>query len=311
MKTKIWLLLAGLALSGLVLNGCYTQIARPDQEEDTQLAREEKISEEESEEQYQRERDDRRATNVYAYDDWRWRRYGYSPWYWDRYQRSRFYVSVNFGYGSSWCGTPWDYCDPWYNDYSYSGWGWPYYSGWGSHGSYYPTYVSRDRGEQKKRTITRRGSTPQDDDNSRGTYAGGNGHGSLSRPSSPGTFARGDDGSYRRVRRGESTLPDRRGNEPASTTTSNDNGDNGGRRVVRRSSGDNDNGGQRTPTPASSGGNSSGDSGSSRRGSNGSSGSGGGSVSRPSGGSSGQSSPPPSSSGSSGSSGSSDRRKRN
>jgi len=327
MKAKIWLLFTGLALSGLVLNGCYTQLARPDQEEDTQVVRESEPVEEESQEAYTKEEsDDRHATDVYVFGGGWYRPYGYYPgWSWYRYPRSRFYVSVGFGYYDpfdpwGWCGTPWSWCDPW--DYYYSGYRNPYY-GWRP--SYYydpfyaPHYVYRDRVvEQKKRTITRRGSKPVDD-NSAGTYAGGSSHGSLARPVA-GTYARGDDGSYRRVRRTDAAATDRR-NEPASVTGSNNgSGNDSGRRTIKRSSsGNNDTGYRR---PASRGGSSgdsrgsvrrskpssdSGDSGS-RRGSNGSSGSGG-SVSKPSG-SSGQSSPPSSNKGSS-NGGSSNRRTRN
>ncbi len=331
MKAKNWLLLSGLALGGLVWNGCYTQIARPDREEDTQVA--ETTDEESGEAQRDRETDenytdDRHATNVYVYDDywWGWRRpyWGYSSRYWNRYPRSRFYVSVGFGYYDpydswGWCGTPWSWCDPW--DSYYGGyWGrWRpshYYDPF-----YYPRHVTRDRVvDQRKRTITRRGSTPGDDNSgpgSAGTYATGGSRGSLARPVS-GTYARGDDGSYRRVRRTD-TPTNGRATEPTNVIDrDNGNTNDSGRRTVRRSSG---NGGDKTVVRRpSNNGNSSGGSerrgrnepassgGSERRGSGGSSG--GGSVSRPSG-SSGQSSPPPSSGGSSGSSGSSDRRRRN
>jgi hypothetical protein len=318
MKTKNWFLLTGLVLSGLVWNGCYTQIARPDREEDTQVARESEPVEEEADQTYSRQEsdDDRHVTNVYVYDDW-YRPYWYYPaWSWYRYPRSRFYVFVGLGYyytfdTGGWCGTPWSWYGP--RDYYWD----PYYYGW--HPSYYydpfyyPRVVYRDRGaEQKKRTITRRGATPVDDNNSAGTYAGSSGRGSLARPVA-GTYARGDDGSYRRIRRTEATTADRRSNAPASVSGNNNgNRDDSGRRTMKRSSSGNsgDTGYRRPVSRGNSG--SSGDSGVSRRGSSGSSGSGG-SVSRPSGnsGSSGRSSPPPSSSGSSGNSGSSDRRKRN
>jgi len=310
MKAKSWLLLTGLALSGLVWNGCYTQLAQPDLEEDTQVSREAEATEEASEEKYdQREADDRHVTNVYVYGGWH-RPYWYDPW--NRYSRSRFYVSVGYGCYDpfdpwGWCGTPWSWYDPW-DSYYYTGWRPSYYYD----PFYYPNYVYRDRVvEQKKRTITRRGSTPPDD-NSSGAYTGSGGSSTLARPAA-GTFARGDDGSYRRVRRTGVTSTDRR-NEPTSVT----NGDAGnptdsGRRTVKRSTSDN---GKETYRKPASRGNSSGDNrGSERRGrrepnSNGSSGSGG-SVSRPSGsGSSGSSAPPPSSNGSS-NKGSSDRRTRN
>ncbi|MCG3118809.1 MAG: hypothetical protein ALAOOOJD_01084 [bacterium] len=338
MKTKNWLLLTGLALSGLVWNGCYTQIARPDREEDTQVARESEREAEPAaeaanqyEEQYSERDDDRHVTNVYIYDDWSWRRpyWAYSPWYGYRYPYSRFYVSVGFGYYDpfdpwGWCGTPWNWYGP--RDYYYTGyWNPYYYSGWRYHDPYYyPGHNYQGRAvEQRKRSATRRGATPGDDNaGGGGSYVSGGSRGSLARPVS-GTYTRGDDGTYRRVRRTDSggTL-DRRG-EGTSVGDQNtsSNRDNTGR-AVRRTTND---GGDKTISrrPTNSG-NSSGNSrGSERRGrrddggsvsrpgSSGSSGSGSGSVSRPSGsGSSGRSSPPPSS-GSSGSSGSSDRRKRN
>ncbi|GEM_PF-6621095 len=335
MKAKNWLLITGLALSGLVWNGCYTQLARPDREEDTQVAEESEATVEETErasgerDYYDdRDADRRHDTHVYVYGGGWYRPYWYSPYSsWYRYPRSRFYVSFGFGYYNAfdpwgWCGSPWSWCDPW--DYYSPGYWNPYYSGGRYYDPFYsPHYVYRDRNvEQKKRTITRRGSSPQDGD-SPGTYAGGSGRGSLSRPSA-GTFARGDDGSYRRVRRTGATDTGVGRTPKAVSDSQSGSRDDSGRRAVKRSSSGSDDGTYRRPANrGSSDGNSrgsvrrgknepsSGDSGS-RRGSNkGSSGSGG-SVSPPSGsGSSGQSAPPPSSSGSSNNGSSSNRRTRN
>jgi len=348
MKTKNVFWLAGLALSGLVWNGCYTQMARPDREEDTQVARESETTDEESgetqrdresDERYtdERDTDDRQVTNVYVYDDfrWGWRRpyWAYSSRYGYGYPRTRFYFSTGFGYYDpydswGWCGTSWNGCDPW-DDY-YTGY-WGPYHGWRPSyyydPFYYPRQVNRDRvADQRKRTITRRGSTPADDNSgAAGTYATGGSRGSLARPVA-GTYARGEDGSYRRVRRTDAT-----GTTPGSTTEApnvidrdNGNTNDSGRRTVRRTTSD---GGDKTVVRRPSGdGNSSGgsqgserrgrkeptsnDGNTKRRGSGDSSGAGGGSVSHPSG-SSGKSSPPPSSGGSSGNSGSSERRRRN
>ena len=335
MKTQNVFLLTGLALSGLVWNGCYTQIARPDREEDTQVAREPEAADEESveapsaREDDERYADERHVTNVYVYDDfrWGWRQpyWSYSPWYGYRYPRSRFYVSIGYGgyydpyYPGSWCGTTWNWCDPW-DDY-YSGY-WGPYSHWRPYNDpfYYPRHVTRDRAvDQRKRTITRRGSTPADDNSgAAGTYATGGSRGSLARPVS-GTYTRGNDGSYRRVRRTDAT-----GTTPGSTTEApnvidrdNGNSNDSGRRTVRRTAGDS--GEKAVVRRPSSDGNSSRDKGNVERrgrkespssGGNERRGSSGGSVSRPSG-SSGKSSPPPSSGGSSGNSGSSERRRRN
>jgi len=333
MKAKNWLLLSGLALGGLVWNGCYTQIARPDQEEDTQVA--EATDEESGEAQRDRETDegytdDRHLTNVYVYDDfrWGWRRpyWAYSSRYGYRYPRPGFYFSAGYGYYDpydswGWCGTPWNWCDPW-DDY-YSGY-WGPYSRWRPSyyydPFYYPRQVNRDRvADQRKRTITRRGSTPADDNSgSAGTYGTGGSRGSLARPAA-GTYARGDDGNYRRVRRTETTTKGRVTEPTNVIDRGNGNTNDSGRRTVRRTT--NDGSGKTVARRPTNDGNSSG--GSERRGrkepasNDGNterrdSGSSGGSVSRPSGsGSSGKSSPPPSSGGSSGSSGSSDRRRRN
>jgi hypothetical protein len=324
MKAKNWLLLTGLALSGLVWNGCYTQIARPDRDEDTQIASESESTVEESDridsqkEDGDQQIDDRETTNVYVYSGW-YRPYWYYPsWSWYRYPRSRFYVSVGFGYYDSfdpwgWCGTPWGWYDPW--DYYYAGYWDPYYYGWHSpryYSSYYPRHIYRDRVvTQTKRPFTRRGSSAVDNNSPGNTYATSGSRGSLARPVA-GTFARGDDGNYRRVRRTDAT----------STDPNRDNGslDNSGRRTLKRATNDNNNETYRKPANRGS---SSGDYRGSerrtrrepnsdrgsvqRRGSSGS----GGNVSKPSNsGSSGRSSPPPSSKGSSNDGSSSNRRTR-
>jgi hypothetical protein len=322
MKAKSWLLLAGLALSGLVWNGCYTQLARPDLEADSQAGREVEATAEEPAETYEnQETDDRHATNVYVYDgDW-YRPYWYYPaWAGYSYPRSHFYVSIGFGCYDpwNWCGSPWGWSDPW--DYYYPGYWNPYYYGWRPahyyNPYYYPHYGYRGGAvEQKKRTITRRGSSPQDD-NSPGTYAGSNGSGTLARPVY-GTFARGDDGSYRRVRRTDVTSTHRRGEATNSIDRDDGNQNDSGRRAVKRSTSDN---GKKTYQKPANGGSSGDYRGSERRskrepssdkGSVQRRGGSGGSVSPPSGsGSSGRSAPPPSSKGSS-NSGSSNRRTKN
>jgi hypothetical protein len=330
MKAKLLFLLAGLALSGFVMNGCYTQVARPDREDETTVSREEEYIEEETEEAQTSDarRDDiRHHTDVYIYggswyDPW------YSPWYssWYRYPRSRFYVSVGFGYDPwGWCGTPWDrWYDPWcgtgyYAPYwgRYYGWRPPYY--YDPFYQHYPYYGHRDRVvvEPKKRPSTRRGLTPATDQ-SAGTYVSGGGSGSLLRPAS-GTYARGTDGTYRRVRKGEPTsstvgagINDQGMGEPVrrsgnvSKRGTRDSGDiNRGTTPRENNSGGNQGSVRRTrkPEPSSDAGRSRPQSGS--RGS-------GGSVSKPSGGSaSGGGSAPKSSGGSSSSGSSSKRPKRN
>jgi hypothetical protein len=288
MKTKNWFLLSGLLLCGLVWNGCYTQLARPDQEEDTQVASESEATDEESErascerEYDDGQDDDRDVTQVYVFSDGWYRPYWYYPsWY--RYPRSRFYVSVGFGYYDpfdpwGWCGTRWSWYDPW--DYYYGGY-WGYRDrGWRSY--YYPHYYSpryayRDRVvEGTRRPSARRGlvSTPN---NQPTTYVT-SGRGSLLRPTA-GTYARGNDGSYRRVLK----------NEPAERSERDraSRGSDGRRTVVRRSGNDHDSGRTVISRGGSSGDSerrarkpeSGSDGGSKRRGSSGS----GGSVSKPSG----------------------------
>ncbi len=328
MKAKLLFLLAGLALSGFVLNGCYTQVARPDRDDETTVSREEEYTEEETEEAQASDtrRDEiRHHTDVYIYggswyDPW------YSPWYssWYRYPRSRFYVSVGFGYDPwGWCGTPWDWgYDPWCGTGFYGRYWGSYHRGWRSAYYYdpfyrhYPSYGTRDRVvENKKRPMTRRGLKPGSDQ-STGTYVSGGGGGSLLRPAS-GTYARGTDGTYRRVRKGDAT------SSGGQTVIDNQGAGDAGRVINKRGTRDaGDVKRAATPRENTSGGNqgavrrnrkptsSSGDtynrprSGSSSRGSSGS----GGSVSKPSGGGSSGGGSAPKSSGGSSSGGSSSKR---
>jgi hypothetical protein len=327
MKTKLLFLLAGLAVSGLVLNGCYTQMARPDREDEPNYAEESESAEvvagESEEASAQKEadmqRDDHRRTNVYIYGGgWYgspWYPYGYPYWY-DPYPRSGFYVSIGYGYGYydqwNWCGTAWNWYDPWCHDY-YSGFWGPSY-GWRPAyyypPYYYPYYGVSDNGgvPAKKRSIGRRGSTVTDDLPS-GTYTTGSTRGTLFRPASS-TYTRDNDGSYRRIRRdaasSSGSTVQRAGSNDKSTSKQGQPATNG-RRVSKRGSG-NDGNSNRTTVSRGSSGNNSGRSGHS--GSSGSSGSGG-SVSKPSGSGSSGGSAPRSSSGSSSSGTSSGRRTRN
>jgi hypothetical protein len=317
MKAKLLFLLAGLALSGFVMNGCYTQVARPDRDDETTVSREEEYTEEETEEAQasdtQRE-DIRHHTDVYIYggswyDSW------YSPWYssWYRYPRSRFYFSIGYGYDPwGWCGTAWDWgYDPWCGTGYYGGYRGSYYRGWRSAYYYdpfyrhYPSYVTRDRVvESKKRPTARRGLT-KGSDQSTGTYVSGGG-GSLLRPAS-GTYARGTDGTYRRVRKGDATNDRTIGNDQNSAQPAR-----GNREINKRgtrdagavkraatppekASGSNQGSVRRTRKPAPSSGDSytKPRSGSSSKGSSGS----GGSVSKPSGGGSSSGGSAPKSSG--------------
>jgi hypothetical protein len=325
MRAKLLFLFAGLALSGFVLNGCYTQVARPDRDDETTVSREEEYTEEDTEEAQASDtrRDDiRHHTDVYIYGgSW------YDPWYssWYRYPRSRFYVSVGFGYDPwGWCGTAWDWgYDPWCGSGYYGRYWGSYYRGWypayyrDPFYHHYPYYGTRDRVvESKKRPMTRRGLKPGSDQSS-GTYVSGGGGGSLLRPAS-GTYARGTDGTYRRVRKGEATsgrtigddqnsVQPARGNREINKRGTRDGGD-----IKRagtpqeKTSGGNQGSVRRTRKPTSSSGDSYNkpNSGSRSRGSSGS----GGSVSKPSGGGSSGGGSAPKSSGGSSSGGSSSKR---
>ncbi|MGH7599375.1 MAG: hypothetical protein ACREOI_23700 [bacterium] len=323
MKAKLLFLLAGLALSGFVMNGCYTQVARPDRDDETTVSNnEEEYTEEETEEAQASEarRDDvRHHTEVYIYGgSW------YDPWYssWYRYPRSRFYFSAGFGYDPwGWCGTTWDWgYDPWCGSGYYGRYWGSYYRGWRPAYYYdpfyrhYPSYVTRDRVvESKKRPMTRRGLKPGSDQSS-GTYVSGGGGGSLLRPASR-IYTRGTDGTYRRVRKGDAasgrtTIDDQnsaqpvRGSREAVKRGTRDAGD-----IKRtattpdKASGGNQGSVRRSRKPSSSSGDSYNKprSGSSSRGS-------GGSVSKPSGGSSSGGGSAPKSSGGSSSGGSSSKR---
>jgi hypothetical protein len=244
MKTKLLYLLSGLVLSGLMLSGCYTQLARPDREDQPRISRESESEAEAAEEAYGEETPDtRHQTNVYVYGGGWYGPYSY-PWGY-RYPRSRFYVSVGFGYYDTWdwCGTAWDWWyDPWCWDRHYAGFWRPYYYGWSpvyyDPFFYYPRYVYRGRGnENKKRDFTRRGTTPRTD-SSPGTY-GASGRGSLARPAA-GTYARGDDGNYRRVRRDEVSTISRRKSPATDSDRARIKGDDSRRKTKRAIGGNKD-----------------------------------------------------------------------
>jgi hypothetical protein len=137
MKTKLLFLLAGLAVSGLVLNGCYTQMARPDREDEPSYAEESESAEVvagESEEtsaqkKADMQRDDHQRTNIYIYGNgWYgspWYPYGYPYWY-DPYPRSGFMFRSDMAIMISGIGAARrvNWYDPWCHDY-YSGSGVP------------------------------------------------------------------------------------------------------------------------------------------------------------------------------------------
>ncbi|MDZ7268802.1 MAG: hypothetical protein ONB48_13770 [candidate division KSB1 bacterium] len=215
MKPKACLLAIGLTVMSFVISGCYTQLARPDQDDEPDVAViDENEAGQKEEAAYSKNSDDERdrpgVTNIYIYDydPWDpWDPWYYSWYYYPYHPRNRFYFSIGWGafYDYwNWCGTRWvGYWDPWYRDY-YSWWGpRPYYHpGW----IYYPGSPVYDPPVAgKKREFGRRGSRDSGDD------FGGR-RGSISQPiadrtniSKPGdtVFDRGADGSYRRQRRSE------------------------------------------------------------------------------------------------------------
>jgi hypothetical protein len=235
MKIKSILLALMAVLTMMVVNGCYTQMARPDRGEDEPENTE--STEPVEEDQYAREDDTRRQTDVYVhhyYDNY----YGYHGWGWDpwdpwwyRYPRTGLYVSIGYGFydpywsdpfwGPGWCGAGWD---PWWGpNYWYSPWSRPGYI-------YYPVYDPYPHGggayPPEKRPFGRRTAERE----RRGTGSDGGAvarRGSLSSPDET-IYVRGEDGSYRRERR--------RIAEPATTTTGSDGTDDRGsdrRRVAR------------------------------------------------------------------------------
>lgn len=337
MKAKLLFLISGLALCGLLLSGCYTQVARPDQESEPRITGESEAEAEEAESDDEGAYRERDATNIYVYGGG-WYRY---PW-WYRYPHSGLYVSVGFGYYDwwDWCGTAWTgWYDPWCYDRYYAGYWRPYRHGWypGYYDPYYPyPYVYRDRERNtKRRDFGRRGTDGGSD--LRPTYSTG-GRGSLAKPVAT-TYGRGNDGNYRRIRRDGVTSTISRRNQPATATDRIGTTTDDSRRRAKRLTGDNEVNSpsidrqqpsgasqpavRRTNKPAPTH-----DRGAvSRRSSSGSSGSGsgtvtrrsgsstpsgsGGSVSKPSGSSSGSGSAPKSSGKSSNSGSSSNRRSRN
>ncbi len=249
MKTKAYLLALGLTLTSFAISGCYTQLARPVQEDEPEAAAvQEEYAEQEEEAayadtNYDDERDRPEVTNIYIYDHYRydvwdpwdpWDPWYYS-WYYRHHPRNRFYLSIGWGayYDYwNWCGTRWaGYWDPWDWNY-YSWWGpRPYYQpGW----IYYPDSPIYDPGVSgKKRDFGRRGSRGSGDDF-------GDRRGSIGQPiadrnsiSKPGetVFDRAADGSYRRQRRSDV-------NDTRERTTTDQGQNTDRRRVSRRSTED-------------------------------------------------------------------------
>ncbi len=207
MKLSSTVLAVTAVITMLVVNGCYTQVARPDRGEGEPEYSE--TTEPVEEVQDQRTDDVRRVTYPYDYSDYYYGRPWYDPWdaWWYRYPPTGLYVGIGYHYydpywydpfsGPGWCGSGWD---PWWGGCGPSYW----YSPWGRPGYvYYPVYDPYPHGgggyTPEKRPFSRRstnrernGGTP-----SNGAIAK---RGSLSRPAES-IYVRGEDGSYRRERR--------------------------------------------------------------------------------------------------------------
>ncbi len=238
MKLKASLFALAAMFMAFLLTGCYTQMAKPDSSED-RPEYSESTSEEEQEYQdreYQNEEDSYRdydhVTNVYVYDDFYARRYywdRWDPWYAWHYRYPRYGWNVRYSYYDNdywnwWCGTPWDrYYDPWW-DYRYSHWG----PSWGWNYPYWDRYSNYPRGRghvNEKRPFGRRSSSSGNDGGGAVARRGSD-RSNLSKPEGT-TYARGDDGVYRRARRTDTeSIRDTRteGSTPASD----------GRRTSRR-----------------------------------------------------------------------------
>lgn len=233
MRTKASILLAAFALSGWLLSGCYTQLARPNSEDEPQLTDDSASENQATDENYAEETTDTEgATNVYVYGG------AYGP-YWDPWwyysPRSRFYVSIGFGYYDAWgwCGSPWNgWYEPWCRYGYYYSYPWPYHY-YGGYPVYYPTYhTGTSIVDNRKRDFTRRGAKPGQNDFPPTAVANSPGdRNSLTKPVSA-TFARGEDGAYRRVRRDEASPTVRRS---TNTTTSAQKPSGNARSSVRRS----------------------------------------------------------------------------
>ncbi|NUO83350.1 hypothetical protein HUU05_25030, partial [candidate division KSB1 bacterium] len=165
MKLKASVFALAAMFMALMFTGCYTQMVKPENDQDKR-----EYSESTSEE-YQEEEDSYRdydhVTNVYVYDDFYYRRYSWDRWDpWDawyyRYPRSSW--SVRFGYydydyWNWWCGTPW--YNPWWDNY-YASWG----PRWGWNYPYWDHYSNAPGGRghvNEKRPFGRRSSSNGDD----------------------------------------------------------------------------------------------------------------------------------------------------
>jgi len=173
MKTKNFVMIGLLAMSLFVLTGCYTQMAKPDPNEDEAVAAQ--AEQAESEEPVQEEQAQEEAyavpheTNVYVYGGYGYPYY-YDPyWYdpfWSPYYPYRSGLYVHIGYGGYY-RDPWDWCgSPWYYGwrcgyYGYSSSWWPTYGYYSPH--YYGHYYDDDlRYPVKQRGFDRRGRSGDD-----------------------------------------------------------------------------------------------------------------------------------------------------
>lgn len=230
MRTKNFVMIGLFALGLFVFNGCYTQMAKPDPNEDEAVAAEEQQAE--TEDQAQEEGyATPYETNVYVNGG-----YGYPYYYdpfWSPYYPYRSGVYVHIGSGGyyndpwSWCGSPWYYnwdCG-YYGRYS---WG-PGYGGYYYPHNYYGRHYDDDqRYPVKQRGFGRRG---RNGDDTPVVVASGtnNSRPSLSK-TRPVVYTRDNSGTLvRRARRGSSTDNPTSGRDSVTPVKSGNYGDRGRR----------------------------------------------------------------------------------
>ena len=204
MKLKPLIQSIAAAFILFMVNGCYTQMSRPDSEK-----KEPEYTEntEPVEEQGTRDNDVRREAHVYDYGDYYYGRPWYDPYdaWWYRYPRTGLYVAMGYNWynpywydpfwSPGWCGSGWD---PWWGpSYWYSPWAHPGY--YGPYHVYDPYPQGGGSYTPEKRPFARR-STERDRNGQAPNTGAIAKRGSLSSPTES-IYVRGEDGSYRRERR--------------------------------------------------------------------------------------------------------------
>jgi len=231
MKLKSFMFMVMVILTAFMVNGCYTQLSTPKSETKEPEYSDAAQADSVDDEAYTRDDDIRHATNVYIPDYDGYYAYGYnSPWadrwnpWWYGYPRTAVYVGVGYSFYDPWYDPYWSpgWCgaaaQPWWwgPNYWYSPWTQPGYA-------HYPVYEPYPRGGGGASTPEKRPFGRRSAEGDRHADAGGSGaiakRGSLSRPGET-IYVRGEDGSYRRERRGSTVVPATSGNGTATDRTS-------------------------------------------------------------------------------------------